>query len=208
MRYRSEHASTTKLEYAQYIAAALAYLILHQQDAAGLATFDRSIRRFLSASNRASHLKQLCHAMDLEAAAGETALGPILHDLAERIRKRGLVVLLSDLFDDPASVALGLKHMRHRRHEVIVLQVIDPAEQEFPFLDPTLFKGLEGLPELMTDPRALRSAYRHEFEQFLVATRRTCRDLHMDYALLRTDQPLDVALRAFLVGRSRRLHST
>ena len=101
---------------------------------------------------------------------------------------------------------LGLKHLRHRRHEVLVLQVIDPAEQEFPFQDPTLFKGLERLPEQLTEPRSLRRAYQREFEKFLLDVRRGCHDLHADYAVLRTDHPLDAALRTFLAARAARLH--
>ena len=132
-------------------------------------------------------------------------MGPIFHDLAERIKKRGLVVILSDLFDDVSSLLLGLKHLCHRRHEVLVLQIIDPAEQDFPFQDPTLFKGLEGLPQQMTDPRSLRQAYQREFENFLKDIRRGCRDLHMDHMLLRTDQRLDSALRTFLTARATRL---
>lgn len=208
MTYRSEGSAVSKLQYAQYVAAALSYLVLHQQDAVGLATFDRTVRSFVRASSQPAHLKQLCHVMDVDGGGADTALGPILHELAERIRKRGVVVLLSDLFDDVPALLMGLKHLRHRRHEVIVMQVIDPAEQDFPFLDPTLFRGLEGLPELMTDPRALRTAYQHEFNRFLDDVRHGCRDLHMDHVLLRTDQPLDLALRTFLTSRARRQHST
>jgi uncharacterized protein (DUF58 family) len=208
MLYQSEQAPVTKLGYAQYVCAALSYLILKQQDAVGLATFDNDVRNFVRAGSHPSHLKQLCHVMDIAGAKGETSMGPIFHDLAERIKKRGLVVILSDLFDDLASVMLGLKHLRHRRHEVLVLQVLDPAEQDFPFQDPTLFKGLEGLPEQLTEPRSLRNAYQREFEAFLKEIRRGCRDLHMDYTLLRTDQPLDVALRTFLTGRASHMHKT
>lgn len=208
MTYRSDKAAVSKLEYAQYVAAALSYLVLRQQDAAGLATFDTAVRNFVRASSQPSHLKQLCHVMEQSPAAGETSMGPIFHDLAERIKKRGLVIILSDLFDDLDSLMLGLKHFRYRRHEVIVMQVIDVAEQEFPFQDPTLFQGLEGLPEQMTEPRSLRKAYQAEFEKFLQATRKGCRDLHMDYILLRNDTPLDVALSGFLSSRSQRLHKT
>jgi uncharacterized protein (DUF58 family) len=208
MQYRSEKAAVSKLEYAQYVAAALSYLILKQQDAVGLATFDNAVRNFVRAGSHPSHLKQLCHVMDIAGAEGKTSMGPIFHDLAERIKKRGLVVILSDLFDDVPSLVLGLKHLRHRRHEVLVLQIVDPAEQDFPFQDPTLFKGLEGLPEQLTEPRSLRRAYQREFEGFLKEIRRGCRDLRMDYTLLRTDQPLDVALRTFLSGRAMRLHRT
>ncbi|MBS0262003.1 MAG: DUF58 domain-containing protein [Planctomycetes bacterium] len=206
MRYRSEQAALSKLDYARLVCAALSYLILKQQDAVGLATFDHTVRNFLRASSHPSHLKPLCHVMEQAGAAGESALGPIFHELAERIKKRGLVVVVSDLFDDVSTLLLGLKHLRHRRHEVLVLQVIDPAEQDFPFQDPTLFKGLEGLPEQLTEPRALRTAYQREFECFLQEVRRGCHDLHMEYMLLRTDQSLAVALRTFLTARATRLH--
>lgn len=204
MLYQSAGAAVTKLEYARYVAAALAYLVLHQQDAIGLATFDTGVRQIVRASSQPSHLEQVCHVLEQTQGAGETSLGPVLHDLAERIRKRGLVVLLSDCFDDVPALLLGLKHFRHRRHEVLVLQVIDPAEQDFPFRDPTLFKGLEGEPEQMTEPRSLKRAYQQEFERFLTELRRGCRDLHMDYALLRTDQRLDVALTGVLTSRLQR----
>jgi len=207
MRYKSEHAAVSKLEYAQYVAAALGYIIIHQQDAVGLATFDNGVRNFVRASSQPSHLKHILHVMESAPAAGETSVGPIFHDLAERIRKRGLVIVLSDLFDDVESMLMGLKHFRHRRHDVSLMQVIDPAEQDFPFDDPTLFKGLEGLPERMTEPRALRRAYQREFEGFVTQVRRGCRELHMDHLLLRTDQPLDAALRNFLSHRMQRLGS-
>ncbi len=208
MLYRSDKAAVSKLEYARWVAAALGHLVVHQQDAVGLATFDRQVTNFLRPLGTPSHLRQVLHVLDRAPATGETSLGPILHDLAERIRKRGLVILLSDLFDDVDSLLLGLKHFRHRRHDVSVLQVIDPAEQDFPFDEPTLFKGLEGLPEQMTDPRTLRKAYRREFEAFLTEVRRGCTDLKMDHVLLRTDTPLDVALRGFLTTRMRRAGRT
>ena len=205
MSYRSPQAALSKLEYAQCAAAAIAYLVLGQQDAVGLATFDTAVRKLVPASSQPSHLRQLLHVMEEHPARGETSLGPILHDLAERISKRGLVLLLSDLFDDPAALLLGLKHLRHRRHEVIVLHVVDPAEQDFPFQEPTLFKGLEQSLEQMTDPKSLRSGYQREFENFLREVRRGCRELHMDYALLRTDHSLGEALSTYLSGRRQRL---
>src|SRR5262249_11961992 len=110
MLYRSEGAAVSKLEYAQFLTAALAYLILQQQDAVGLATYDTAVRNFLRASSHPSHLKQICHVMEAARPQGETSLGPILHDLAERIRKRGLVVIVSDMLDDLPSLMLGLKH--------------------------------------------------------------------------------------------------
>jgi hypothetical protein len=166
------------------------------------------VTRFLGPSSQPSHLKQLVHLMEHTVAGGETALGPIFHDLAERIRKRGLVIILSDLFDDVGTLLSGLKHFRHRRHDVSVMQVIDPAEQDFPFEDPTRFRGLEGLPEQSAEPRSLRRAYQTEFEGFLRQVRGVCGDLQMDYSLLRTDRPLDGALRSFLTRRMQRAGRT
>jgi len=208
MAYRSPGAAVSKLEYAEYVAAALAHLVIRQQDAVGFATFNTSVTRFLSPSSQPSHLKQLVHVMEHTVAGGETALGPIFHDLAERIRKRGLVIILSDLFEDVGTLLSGLKHFRHRRHDVSVMQVIDPAEQDFPFEDPTRFRGLEGLPEQSAEPRSLRRAYQAEFERFLRQVRGICGDMQMDYVLLRTDRPLDVALRHFLTRRMQRAGRT
>jgi uncharacterized protein (DUF58 family) len=203
MSYKSDSAAMSKLEYAKHVAAALSWLVIQQQDSAGLVTFGENVDTFLRPSSQPSHLKQVLHELEQTQPAGETALGPVLHELAERIRRRGLVVLFSDLFDDPESMLAGLKHFRHRRHDVTILQIIDPAEQDFSFDEPTLFKGLEIPQELMTEPRALRRAYRREFEEFLSTAKRTARNLNMDYALLRTDTSLDAALRAFLQSRAR-----
>lgn len=205
MHYRSEEAPLSKLEYAKCIAASLCYLILQQQDSAGLVTFDNQIRALVRASSQSSHLQQLIHVMEQATAEKKTATGPIFHDLAERLKKRGVVVILSDLFDDVASMMTGIKHLRHRRHDVIVFHIIDPAEAEFPFRQTTKFKGLEQLPEVVTQPRALRKAYLKEFGNFLDSVRTGCRGHRVDYLLLQTDQTLDVALSNFLADRAVRL---
>ena len=153
----------------QFVAAALAYLILQQQDAVGLATFDDQVRRFLRPSGQPSHLKEMVHVMDAAPARREDATSaPIFHDLAERFKKRGRrrrpqrPVRRRRPTSSP-----GLKHLRHKRHEVIVFHVLDPAELDFPFREATLFQGLEELPELLTDPRALRDGYLDEIGAFL-----------------------------------------
>ncbi|MAG92250.1 MAG: DUF58 domain-containing protein [Planctomycetaceae bacterium] len=205
MSYCSSGAAVSKLEYAKYVAAALAWLTIQQHDAVGLATFDDALKGLLRASNQPSHLKQLVHQLELARPAGKTALAPIFHDLADRIKKRGLVIILSDLFDDVDSVLRSLKHFHHRRHDVSVIQIIDPAEQDFPFEDITLFQGLEGASDQMADAHALRGAYREEFERFLLQVRRGLRDLDMHHELVRTDQKLDGVLSALLTNRSRRM---
>ena len=206
MRYKSAGAAVSKFEYAQYLAAALAFLVLRQHDAAGLVLFDDEIREFIRASAQASQLKALLRALDQRLPAGPTGVGVILDELAERIRKRGLIIIISDLFDSVDSIVKGLKHFRHRRHDVAVLQVIDPAEEDFPFEEPTLFRGLEGGPELLSEPRALKKSYQRGCRGVRDSLRRHCRDLHVEHILLRTDTPLDVGLRTFVSARSDRLH--
>ncbi|HEV3021656.1 MAG TPA: DUF58 domain-containing protein, partial [Pirellulales bacterium] len=195
----------SKLEYAQCVAAAVAYLILQQQDSVGLVTFDHEIRSFVRANGNPSNLKHLLHVMEESVPECKTATGTIFHDLAERLKKRGIVLVFSDLFDDVPSMLAGLKHFRHRRHEVVLFHVLDPAELDFPFRQPTLFKGLEQWPELLTDPRSLRRAYLAEFGRFLHDVKQGCRAQRIDYVEMRTDQPLDLALSSYLSSRMRRV---
>ncbi|MEO0531999.1 MAG: DUF58 domain-containing protein [Planctomycetota bacterium] len=198
-------APMSKLEYAQTAAAALAYLILKQQDAVGLATFDDEVRTLLKPSGSPSQLTPIIHAIEDGGDREKTAAGPIFHELAERLTRRGVVIILSDLFDDPESLLAGLKHFRHRRHDVIVMHVLDPAELEFPFQQPTLFKGLERAGELLVDPARLRKAYKEEFDHFRNEVAAGCRAQGADYVLLSTDRPLDAALTAYLHRRQARL---
>ena len=204
MAYASE-GNVTKLQYAQYVAAALAYMVLQQQDSVGLATFDEKVGRYLKPSGQPSHLKELFHLMDVSPAGEKSDLGAIFHDLAERFKKRGVVVILSDLFDDVPRILSGLRHFRHRRHEVIVFHILDPAELEFPFRHTTLFKGLEGLPEILTEPASLRRAYQEEIGAFLDELRRGCQGVDIDYVPLQTNQTLDGALSSYLASRSMRV---
>jgi len=207
MRYKSSTAALSKWEYARLVAAALAYVVIKQQDAAGLCTVNHRVCDFLRPASQPTHLKQIYHCLQQTPVAGESGLGKVFHELAERINRRSLIIIISDLFDDLQEIMLGLKHFRHRKHDVSLLQVIDPAEQDFPFQEPVLFHGLENLPEQMVEPRALKKAYQAEFEKFLKDVQRGCRDLKMDYSLIRTDQSLDIALSAFLSHRQSRVGS-
>ena len=191
----------SKLEYAKCAAASLAYLILRQQDSVGLVTFDREIRALIRPSGNPSHLKEILHVLERSAGERKTATGPILHELAERFRKRGIVILFSDLLDDVDAILAGLKHFRHRRHEVVLMHVLDPAEVDFPFDQMLLFRGLEGLPELLAEPRALRKAYLDELQKFLHRLKQGCRQQRIDYVLVRTDQSLEVVLSSYLASR-------
>ncbi len=197
-------SNVPKLQYAQMVAASLGYMVLQQQDSVGLATFDDGVRRFLKPAGQPSHLKELIHLLDATPARAKTDLGIVFHELAERFKKRGVVVILSDLFDDVPKILAGLKHFRHRRHEVIVFHILDPAELDFPFRDTTLFKGMEGLPDVLTEPHALRRAYQAEIGTFLDELKKGCRMIDIDYVPLRTDWDLDAALSSYLAARANR----
>jgi uncharacterized protein (DUF58 family) len=204
MSYHSGE-NVTKLQYAEFVVAALAYMILQQQDSVGLALFDDAVRRYLKPAGQPSQLKELLHLLDVTPAREKSDLGLVFNDLAERFKKRGVVAVFSDLFDDVPRVLTGLKHFRHRRHEVIVFHILDPAEIEFPFRDPTMFKGLEGMAEILTDPHALGRAYRDELASFKQEMEKECRMIDIDYVPLRTDQSLDVPLSSYLASRAARV---
>jgi len=190
MSYASA-GNVSKLQYAQFVASALGYMVLQQQDSVGLAIFDDMVRRYLKPAGQPTHLKELLHQMDATPAREKTDMGAIFHDLAERFKKRGVVVVLSDLFDDVPRLLKGLSHFRHRRHEVIVFHILDPAELEFPFRETTLFKGMEGLPDVVAEPHALRKAYQEELRIYLDALKKGCQMIDIDYVPLQTDQDLD-----------------
>jgi uncharacterized protein (DUF58 family) len=156
-------------------------------------------------SSNPTQLKQLLQVMEQSEGRRKTRTGPIFHELAERLTRRGIVVVLSDLFDDVDSMLAGLKHFRHRRHDVIVFHLLDPAELEFPFQQVTLFKGLEALGDVVTEPRSLRAAYLREVATFLGQVRTGCRSQQVDYLQVRTDQPLDAVLSKFLTARKKRV---
>jgi uncharacterized protein (DUF58 family) len=206
MTYQSREAAMSKLQYAQCLAAALGWLVLKQQDAVGLSTFDNQVRAMVRPAGNPSHLEQILHVMDAARPGKKTTIGPIFHELAQRLTKRGVVIVLSDLFDDVESLAAGLKHFRHRRHDVVLLHVLDPAELDFPFRGPTEFKGLEEFPEVQADPAVIRRAYLRELNAYRQSLEQACRREHIDYFLLRTDQPLDLALTQVLATRQRSIH--
>jgi len=202
MQYGSE--SVSKKDYACYVAASLAYLLLQQQDSVGLATFDTEVKRFIPAKSTSGHLRVLLEEMERTGTGRKTRMDRVFHDVAERIHRRGMVVVISDRFDDPERVMMGLRHFRHNKHEVIVFHVLDGYELSFPFEDMTLFEGLEETGEVVTEPRSLRDTYLDEIGNFVNRMKKSCRQHGIDYVQLSTDQHLDVALSAYLAARSSR----
>ena len=205
MGYKSDPAGLSKHEYGATAAAAIAYLALHQQDAVGLATFDDSISRFMRPSNNPAHWKTLIHEMEQNLGPRKTSLRSVLSDLAERVQRRTLIVLVSDLFDNPTRIVQGLRKLRYRKHEVIILQIMDPQELEFSFRGPVLFEGLEQAGRLFTDAGGLRGRYQEEVDKFLATVRRACRNMRIDYSVFDTSKSLDASLTTFLVNRSAHL---
>ena len=202
MGYKST-PSLSKLEYASYLAASLAYLMASQHDSVGLITYDTGVRDLIPPRQGTGHLRVLMERLEHASPGGETGVSETFHQLAESIKRRALVVVLSDLFDDPQAVVEALKHFRHRKHEVIVLQTLDPAELEFPFDDVNCVEDLETGREVVSDPRAFRKAYLDEFERFLGVIRGGCLEAGIDHNIARTDQPFPVFLGEYLARRQR-----
>ncbi len=205
MLYQGPDSPWSKLDHAACTAASLAWLVLQQQDTVGLVTFDNQIREYIRPSSNPSHLRRLLHTMEVAEAKKKTATGRVLHELADRFERRGVVVLLSDLLDDLDQLTVGMQHLRHRRHDVIVFHILDAAELDFPFRRPTLFRGLEELPQVLTDPRSLRRAYLNQLNQFQRSLQSRCRELQVDYVQVRNDMPLNVTLSRFLANRMTRI---
>ncbi|MCE9634293.1 MAG: DUF58 domain-containing protein [Planctomycetes bacterium] len=191
-----------KFDYAATIAASLAHLVVEQSDAAGLVLFDDEVRAVLPPGNSAAHLRHIFDVIEKAKPKGKTELGTVLVRVSEQLRKRGLVVVISDLVGDVEEVLRGLRQLRSRKHDVIVLQVLDPAEIEFPFEQMTMFEGLEGIPEFLADPKSLRASYLARLETFRSRLRAGCLAERIDVVEMSTRTPLDVALTSYLSRRA------
>lgn len=202
MGYRGSQP-LSKFEFAQQVAASLAYLLLGQLDAVGLLTHDTKPRAYIPPKTSSKHLLTLLKKLEETKTGGETSLGEVWDQIAgQHLKRRGLVILLSDCFDQVSSLSRALRHLRYGHHEVILFHILAPEELEFPFKNPTKFKNLEVRGhELTVDARRLREEYLKSFEEWRTQLRRTAEDLHIDYQLLRTDQPVDRALGAYLARR-------
>lgn len=216
MSYRSESAPLSKLEFAKHVAAAISYVVVKQQDAIGLIAFDREIQQVVRPGSHAAHWKQISHALEttpsrvesresretpqVRLSALDAQLSTLFSEVAERLTHRGVIIVLSDLFADADSLVLGLKRLRHRKHDVRVWQIVDPAEEDFPFDDPTLFHGLEGWADLSVEPRLLKAAYQREFLAHRESLRHQCRDVSIDFCVLRSDLPVELAVKKCLAA--------
>ena len=197
----------TKCDYAVTSAAALAYLLLRQHDAVGCVAFDETVRSTVPIRTNTRHLSSILRALGTAEPRDKTNLTSVLAAAAENYPRRGLMVLLSDLLVDADDLLRGLRKLRQRGHDVLVLHVMDDDELDFPFAGPARFEGLESADHLNCNPRALREGYLAALEEFLATIRRGCARDRIDYALVRTSAPLDAALVEFLNHRNRKRRS-
>lgn len=196
-------AEVSKLSYANSLAASLSYLMINQQDAVGMAKFSEKIDTFIPPKARPSHLNLILSQLDDKDSGNDTQIGMVLHELADRIKKRGMVILISDLLDKPENIMKGLKHFRHQNQEVIVFHIQDRKESEFDFDTRTKFFDMETGEEIVTEPWHIRSNYNELISKLESNYKSNCRENLIDYVPLFTDQSLDIGITEYLIKRSK-----
>ena len=201
MSYTSNKVS--KLDYGSYLLAALSYLMISQQDAAGVVLFDEKIRSFIPPKSTPSHLNTLLNVLDAPKPGNDTKIESVLHQMAERINKRGLVIIISDLLDEPKNILKGLKHFRHKKQEVILFHILDRNELEFEFENRTKFVDMESGEEITTDPWHIKNDYKNLILDVQKYYSRNCRLNKIDYVPLYTDDSLDKGLSEYFNKRQR-----
>jgi uncharacterized protein (DUF58 family) len=201
MSYRSEGIS--KLAYGCYLSAALTYLMVQQRDQVGLLVFDESVRERIPPRSSPAHMKYILDRLERVGPKGRTGLAQCLHPVVESLKRRGLVIIISDLFDEPDAVMNLLQHFRHERHEIIVFHVLDNAEIEFPFQGLIEFRDLETRQRMQLRPEVIREAYCQKFNEFVERYRRECTKAKIDYQLVNTQMPFELMLAAYLRKREK-----
>ena len=201
MHYSSEGLS--KLEYAKYMAAALAYLIVEQRDSVGLAVFDSELKGYVEPKGTHDVIINIAQELEKAEPVPRTNVSRLLHEFAERIPRRQFVILFSDLFDHVGQFIQGLDHLRFREHNITVFHVLDPYELEFPFQGSMEFIGLENEGQIVTQPRRIRNAYMDELRRFLRQIKQGCDRAHVDYVLVDTSRPIHAVITEYLAARQR-----
>ncbi len=202
MGYKSDPGALSKLEYASCLAACLAYFMIVQRDAAGLAIFDDKVRLVLPPRLSQSHIRHILSELDALEPGGETDVAGPMHTLADGQKRRGLMVLISDLLGDVEAIKSALQRFRFEGHDIIVFHVMDDAELTFPFSAMTQFEDLETRATTLVSPESTRTTYLRELRKFLTAVEKGCADVKADYKLFNTKTPLEVALSEYLYRRS------
>ncbi|MFO0838258.1 MAG: DUF58 domain-containing protein [Phycisphaerae bacterium] len=192
----------SKFDFACRLAATLAFLIVQQQDAAGLLTFDSQVRRVLPCKAGKPHLSDLMRVLEETAPAGQSHVKTLFHRLAEELRQRSMVILISDLLADADDVIGGLEHMAYAGHEMIVMHVLDEDEWGFPFVENVMFHGLEDESRLLADPQSLRASYLDALQRFILRVETACRKHRADYVAVNSRDSVDAVLSAYLARRA------
>jgi uncharacterized protein (DUF58 family) len=195
--------ATSKLAYGSLLAASLSYLMIRQRDAVGLCLFDEKIRTIIPHRSVRKHLMYLLTTLEEVGAGAMTSISPALHQIAEQVRRRGLIVLISDLMDEPEDVLMGLKHFRHRQHEVLVFHVLDRKEVNLDYRDEVEFNDMETRRKVRVEPAFIKENYAQAVQEWTYELSRKCREHRIDYNLLLTETPFDAALTAYLSKRQR-----
>lgn len=204
MSYRHANSPMSKRDYATTAAAAISYLALQQSDAISLGIFDTKLRKLTRSSSHPGKWRLVVQELEMAEGKGKTSLRTVLDEIAERLREHHLVIILSDLLGDADDLLRGVKHLRHRGHEPIVLHVLDHAELTFPFEQPTQFEGLEGVGPVVTEPRLMRERYLDELNAFLMTLRKGCHSQETDYEILDTSERMSLVLSSYLALRAKR----
>jgi uncharacterized protein (DUF58 family) len=202
MDFKSDSAKLTKFEYSCYLASALTFLMTRQKDSVGLVTFSDEVRDFVPPRSGPVHFQNILTVLENTVAGGETVIAKNFHSLAETVKKRGLIIVISDLLEDPGEILRALHHFRHKRHEVLIFHVFDPAELTFPFNQLATFRDMETGERLQVFPKAYQKEYLDKLEEFIQTYRRECSENLMEYVVVDTTAPYDLFLAAYLSKRA------
>lgn len=199
----SSEGNLPKIEYASYLAASLSYLMMKQRDSVGLALYDNEVRTYLPSKSKPSYLNLILKSLEAIETTGETHTSSALDKLADQIKRRGLIIIISDFFDDLDSISSALKHFRHKENEVILFQLLDPRELDFNFGRSAKFIDLESKEELVTNSHQLKESYQKTVQEFIEKVKSICYSQNVDYNLIVTSDPFDKSLREFLSKRAK-----
>jgi uncharacterized protein (DUF58 family) len=202
MGYKS--GAYSKYDYARFIAGVLAYMMIGQQDSTGLITFTSKVEKYLPARTTKRHLKNMLDTLNETETGDDTQLAEVMHQLANRIRRRALVVIISDFFDDPENLILALNHFAHKKHEVVLFQVLDRKEEDFPFRELLRFEDLEGQEHILTEPLRVKREYQRQFREHERRLLKACHHQRIDFVKVYTDKPVETQLAKYLTLRLRR----
>jgi uncharacterized protein (DUF58 family) len=194
----------TKLQYASYLAASLVYMVIHQNDMAGLVTFDSEIKAYLPPRGSRSHMRSILKVLETVQPGPATNVPQVCHHLAETMKARSMVILISDLLDDEEEIINALRHFQHKKHDVVVFHILDDSELDLPFEELSNFRDLESGHRVAVDPATFRGEYRNRVSEFCDSLKSGCQQTDIDYMLLRTSAPLETALTEYLHFRARR----